>query len=275
MIHYAPYGKNMRGQFDCGASEGGYTGEASRVTCAACKAKSPGLWPQQTMTTAEAFLADICANPADDDLRLIFADWLEENGQYWLARFIRVSIAKGHDNAQGEYAKVNEAVAPSEEYSLWGLPAGWTVTCYRKLFELRRDLIAEGRITQQIAPGTALVTRGFVGEIACSENEFLQHCAAIFRAAPIEEVTLTGKEPMDINFDGTVWSWFDAAEWNESGQPEDLDTELFAALTGGWRDYNVEHKNREYPSRDAANFALSRAAVSLARQRAGLPTLEE
>lgn len=45
VVHYAPYGRNALGTFDCGNSDGGYTDRPSEVTCDGCKAKSPGLWP--------------------------------------------------------------------------------------------------------------------------------------------------------------------------------------------------------------------------------------
>jgi uncharacterized protein (TIGR02996 family) len=43
-------------------------------------------------TTEEAFLSDIRASPDDDGVRLIYADWLQENGQPQRAEFIRVQI---------------------------------------------------------------------------------------------------------------------------------------------------------------------------------------
>jgi hypothetical protein len=45
-IHYAPYGKNAAGEFDCGATDGGYSGQPIRVTCLGCMKRSPGLWPK-------------------------------------------------------------------------------------------------------------------------------------------------------------------------------------------------------------------------------------
>jgi uncharacterized protein (TIGR02996 family) len=42
------------------------------------------------MTTELAFLEDICDNPDDDVPRLVFADWLEENGEEGRAQFIRL-----------------------------------------------------------------------------------------------------------------------------------------------------------------------------------------
>ena len=46
VVHYAPYGRNLNGLYECGHSTGGYTGEPIRVTCDKCKKLSPGLWPE-------------------------------------------------------------------------------------------------------------------------------------------------------------------------------------------------------------------------------------
>jgi uncharacterized protein (TIGR02996 family) len=42
------------------------------------------------MNEADGFLADICARPDDDTPRLVYADWLEDNGQPERAELIRV-----------------------------------------------------------------------------------------------------------------------------------------------------------------------------------------
>jgi uncharacterized protein (TIGR02996 family) len=44
------------------------------------------------MSIGDALLEDICANPTDDDLRLIYADWLDDNGDPERARFIREQV---------------------------------------------------------------------------------------------------------------------------------------------------------------------------------------
>jgi hypothetical protein len=58
VVHYAPYGPNAVGEFECGAKAtgGGYTERPGNVTCEGCKAKSPGLWPKAApaWTTAPA-----------------------------------------------------------------------------------------------------------------------------------------------------------------------------------------------------------------------------
>ena len=43
---------------------------------------------------AKSFLEDILAHPDDDTPRLIFADWLDEQGDSARAEFIRVQIER-------------------------------------------------------------------------------------------------------------------------------------------------------------------------------------
>src|SRR6201986_5154337 len=45
-----------------------------------------------TMNEREAFLRAICDNPDDDTPRLVFADWLQENGEEDRGEFIRLQI---------------------------------------------------------------------------------------------------------------------------------------------------------------------------------------
>ncbi len=44
------------------------------------------------MTTEDDFLRAIKATPDDDHLRLVFADWLEDQGQTERAEFIRIQV---------------------------------------------------------------------------------------------------------------------------------------------------------------------------------------
>ena len=44
------------------------------------------------MTTEDALLAAIAATPDDDLPRLVYADWLDENGRPIRAEFIRLQI---------------------------------------------------------------------------------------------------------------------------------------------------------------------------------------
>ena len=44
------------------------------------------------MTTEDALFRAILDNPDDDDVRLIYADWLDDQGDSARAEFIRVQI---------------------------------------------------------------------------------------------------------------------------------------------------------------------------------------
>jgi len=57
------------------------------------------------MSTRAAFISAILANPEDDLLRLIYADWLEENGECVPAAFIRVQCQLARLDATDPYAK--------------------------------------------------------------------------------------------------------------------------------------------------------------------------
>ncbi|MCI0700590.1 MAG: TIGR02996 domain-containing protein [Planctomycetia bacterium] len=54
------------------------------------------------MNEREALLKAICENPDDDTPRLVFADWLQENGDEARAEFIRaqIELARGVENAR-------------------------------------------------------------------------------------------------------------------------------------------------------------------------------
>jgi len=60
------------------------------------------------MTDGEALLAAIRANPNEHTLRLVYADWLEENDQPELAEFIRLQV---------RYAELEYVTISSEDDS--------------------------------------------------------------------------------------------------------------------------------------------------------------
>lgn len=54
------------------------------------------------MTEREALLKAVCDNPDDDTPRLVFADWLQENGEEERAEFIRAQVELAAGRADGE-----------------------------------------------------------------------------------------------------------------------------------------------------------------------------
>jgi uncharacterized protein (TIGR02996 family) len=119
------------------------------------------------MTQDEAFLQTIIECPDDDAPRLIYADWLEENGDPDRAEFIReqIRLARGGEENplwRGGSQRAEELLLPNRDKWVKRLPE-WA----------RRN----GAFRQ-----------GFVSSVRCTARQFLQGGAALCRATPLEGV---------------------------------------------------------------------------------------
>ncbi len=121
------------------------------------------------MNPHDAFLQEILARPDDDVPRLIYADWLEEQGDV-RCELIRVQCAVwGMEEHHPEFRRLRQ----------------------RELALLRRyknDWL--GPITAMIFD--AKFHRGFVREVTAGPRQFLRNQEALFRLAPIQRVNLSG-----------------------------------------------------------------------------------
>jgi uncharacterized protein (TIGR02996 family) len=87
---------------------------------------------------ADAFLHAIAETPEDDTPRLVYADWLEENGNVERAEFIRVQIELarvGMDDPRYPELRRREAELLEDHQAAWGraeLPAGMEVEDYEE-----------------------------------------------------------------------------------------------------------------------------------------------
>jgi uncharacterized protein (TIGR02996 family) len=118
-------------------------------------------------TEAEAFLKRIRAAPDDDAHRLIFADWLDEEGDP-RGRFIRVQLALAALPAD---APERPALVLAERELLAAHRAEWEAPL-RKL--------AHGFVFR----------RGFVDEINVVARQFVRHAEEIFDASPVRHIHL-------------------------------------------------------------------------------------
>lgn len=125
------------------------------------------------MTNENAFLRAIARSPDDDTLRLVYSDWLEENGRPRRAEFVRVQI------------------------ELASLPVG---DSRRGELEGRERDLLRGNERQWLGPLRAWLggwqfRRGLVEGVSLKAQTLLKHAATLFRLAPIRhaEVHKAGK----------------------------------------------------------------------------------
>jgi uncharacterized protein (TIGR02996 family) len=122
----------------------------------------------------DAFLRDICDNPEDDTLRLVFADWLEEHGDPARAEFIRV---------QCEAARL-----PDEDPRKVDLLAR-----QQQLLDANReDWVAPFR--RLGAAKYAEFERGFVQGVTLDGERLVKHAEKLFRKAPVRRLSLTAAD---------------------------------------------------------------------------------
>ncbi len=226
------------------------------------------------MTTREAFIKDILDNPADDTLRLIYADWLEENGEPERAEFIRVQIelARTPDpcwmlgvciyGPDPPRAKVGKLVhfcgntqwflrhhLRTKELELLEAPhKGGTWT--------NRVVWADNLFQAAVISDDVTWTRGFVSRVRLTCAAWMEHGPALVRAHPIERVELLDKRPH--HSDGNpFWFWL---RWSPGAGLPDLPKELWDVIHA-WKPDTFA-----WQSEQAAINALSAGCIAWARK---------
>jgi uncharacterized protein (TIGR02996 family) len=195
-----------------------------------------------TTNTAQGLLADIIEHPESDDLRLIFADWLDDHGEEERAADIRWGVERGN------------------------IPVGDLTA----ILAIRRD---HPELIQMFVPDGGLITdflkwrRGFVAEVHAPLAVLQQHLPAIVREHPIERVRATDKEPRIYSAEVALWpehcTW-----WIDTGmaEPDDIHESLARHLIADMPSFGDGGRGRNYPTAEAAHAALSDALLTLARR---------
>jgi uncharacterized protein (TIGR02996 family) len=139
------------------------------------------------VTEQAALLAAIRDNLGDDTPRLVYADWLQENGEDDRAEFIRV---------QCEYYRTPNR-RRAEQLAERG---------EKLLKKHRKEWL--GPLAQRGVVNNFTVHRGFVGALELSADQFARHAKAIFPFHPIiEDVFLTRGGPWKACFSRPEWKW--------------------------------------------------------------------
>lgn len=121
----------------------------------------------------QAFLGAICAQPDDDTVRLVYADWLEEHGHPARAAFIRGEV---------ELANTPPGTDADERR--------------RAVLFLRRDELWKAHGAKWLEPFSPFARkesfdRGFVQSVEVPANLFLQHAERWFAVTPLTRVKFT------------------------------------------------------------------------------------
>lgn len=164
------------------------------------------------MTTEDALLAAVLANPDDDLPRLVYADWLEEHGEPERAEFIRVQVELARRSGEvcvacddGAECECDIRQLRRRERELIDAHGfDWFQTTIPGI-----DLIPCLNPTMQPGGGMipATIRRGFVDEIRCTLADWLSHGSAIVRKHPVSRVELSDCVPTPVlgNEDGVYW----------------------------------------------------------------------
>jgi uncharacterized protein (TIGR02996 family) len=220
------------------------------------------------LETGNQLLLDILTNPKEDDLRLIYADWLDDQGDVDRAEFIRVQI---------ELETLNKRLQSTEDcldvecdgcherrgldirlQDVW-YPPGKGFVQPIETWNWRLTEVSPGELTSY-----GVVTRGFVSKIVCTCDEFMKYAEKLFTSHPIEEVVLTDREPYYTEYQADEGhSFYDNTKVIVITHPEsNLPNELYELLEG----HSRQNKHvKFYKERIEANFALSRACVRYGR----------
>jgi uncharacterized protein (TIGR02996 family) len=239
--------------------------------------------------TELVFLHDICQNPADDGVRLIYADWLDDRGlpgDSGRAEFIRGQI---------EIARLcQDPAAPWTDFQLLECHRSLTSAMHNGDYEFLAPDWTEtpvgawswrGHGPQLVVrcgyfavrypyPFTLHWRRGFIEAISLSLVDFQAHAARLFASHPVQHVTLTDRKPARLpvargEVDPGLWGWVNHPGRTMPGPQQfyRLPGCLYDALEGwvhnprAWRFYRTQAEAQE---------ALARACVRWGRQQAGL-----
>ena len=123
------------------------------------------------MTDENAFLQAVIADPDDDAPRLIYADWLDENGESERAEFIRVQC---HLARMGNDDQRRAELVSRERELLAAHDALWTTN------------------TLRIVAREWTYHRGFIRRVGCNAIDFLERGDSLFALAPVQELRLYG-----------------------------------------------------------------------------------
>jgi uncharacterized protein (TIGR02996 family) len=217
------------------------------------------------------FYRSICETPRDDMPRLIFADWLEENGHEGQAEFIRLQIRTPEPELDGaDWANVDRAYEPTRKRGQSLLTAHWREWTWP---------VAE---LDGARPHHGSFSRGFLCSLTMPSKLFIQNACAVFSIHPITKVELSNRGTLYGRRAGEnyVVEFFDADLTKRGRRATRLPGPIFAFLDRVGIPCTLRGARAELCVRREGGMSwrygeeiISRAAVAYGRHQAGLPPL--
>jgi uncharacterized protein (TIGR02996 family) len=248
----------------------------------------------------EGMLLEIAADPADDTPRLIYADWLEDDGRPGRAELIRVQLALA-DARKGCMCGRCVGARGGGQHTNGGCAADkLRIECGGRFMQARMreaQLLTDHAfwavctppigVTSMIMREKMTITRGFVSRWGMTLAQWLGWGPQVVKWHPLEEVNISDKGPRGpihnppSEYEGR---WFlccprkggdftdvDHAWWLAEGMWPHLEaTEGFLE----WRYTDTWH-TATYPTEAAARKAMNSACLAWAREKAKLLAKEE
>lgn len=150
-----------------------------------------------------AFLAAIIADPDDDTVRLIAADFLEENGDRDRAAFIRIQVELARLEAEDEGKSLEADHLRAKERAFLGplsmVRRLWAAEACPELVRFGSRFGGRGTLEWMTIEGAERLTwrRGFVDGITCPVELWARHGHAIRNRQPVRSLILTGCDRLD------------------------------------------------------------------------------
>jgi len=201
----------------------------------------------------EALLQAILADPSDDILRLVYADWLDEVGEADRAAFIRVQMELVHAKSASLTALEQRLLGPVED----------------RVWQRRREWALPATLQKQwpLDAGGWEWCRGFPEVWHCQLTLWEAHGTALVASVPVRRVVLIDRQPRPTPSHPRApqWTWFrDEEGWVQA--PDEscrLPRALFDLLETDPLDFAMFDHARTYQTRADALSALSDACLRL------------
>ncbi|MCE9566769.1 MAG: TIGR02996 domain-containing protein [Planctomycetes bacterium] len=156
-----------------------------------------------------AFQAAIVANPDDDTVRLVAADFLEENGDADRAAFIRIQVQLAQLEADGHGKSLEVDQLRAKERAFLG-PLSmfrmlWAAEACPELVKMSARGGGRDPLEATTVDGVDRLgwRRGFVYRVYCSASEWQKHGPTLRNRLPITVVGLSNHSNLDR---GLWWS---------------------------------------------------------------------